>query len=164
MPPLVLAALLLTPAADAPTLPADWHGTWTGTMVVTGPTDKTSEVPLVLLVEPVKNSKAVTLKMTFGQGEKELVKDYKLVPVADQPGRFTIDEGNGIELTARLVNGVLYSQFEVGGAVLTARYELRDNVLRYEITSAMPAAAKTGDGKVKNYPVDAVQRAELKKK
>lgn len=160
---LALAAVLLAPAADAPALPADWHGTWTGTMVVTGPTDKTTEVPVVMVIEPVKDSKAVTWKTTY-KGEKEVVKGYKLVQDGDKPGRFVVDEGNGIELSARLVGGVLYSTFEVGGAVLTARYELRDKVLRFEITSARPAKVKTGDGKVQDYPVDVVQTAELKRK
>jgi hypothetical protein len=163
MPALLLVALALT--ADKPTpLPADWHGTWTGTFVISGPADKSSEAPVVMVIEPIKDSAAVTWKTTFGKGEKEVVKDYTLVPVADKPGRFVVDEKNGIELAARLVNGVLYSTFEVGGAVLTARYELRDKAIRFEITSAKPAKAKTGDGQVQDYPVDVVQAAELKRK
>jgi hypothetical protein len=58
----------------------------------------------------------------------------------------------------------MFSTFEVGGAVLTARYELKEKGLRFEITSAKPAKEKTGGGQVQDYPVDVVQVAELKKK
>jgi hypothetical protein len=154
---------VITLAADKPAaLPAAWHGTWAGTMVVTGPTDKRTEVPVVLLIEPVKGSNAVTWKTTY-DGSPKVVKDYKLVPAEGERGRFVVDEGNGIELAARLVDGVMYSTFEVGGAVLTARYELRDKAIRMEITSAKPAKAKTGGGQVQDHPVDVVQAAELKK-
>lgn len=153
------------PAADdkAPPLPAEWHGVWCGELVITGPGDKPSKVPLVLKVEPLAGG-GFAWVATYGEGAKAVVKDYKLLPDAKRPGRFRIDEGNGIVLGARLVDGVLYSQFAVGGAVLAARYELRGEVLRFEVTSARPAAEKTGDGKVQDYPLDVVQAAELRKK
>lgn len=160
MSPLLLAALAL--GADKPALPVDWHGTWAGTMVMTSPADKRTEVPVVMEIGPAKDGKGFTWKTTYG--DKQVVKDYVLVPDADKPGRFIIDEKNGIGLAARLVDGVLYSTFEVGGAVLTARYELREKGLRFEITSAKPAKEKTGDGKVQDYPVDVVQVVELKRK
>jgi hypothetical protein len=160
--PLLLAAFALS--ADKPALPGEWHGTWTGTMVVTSAADKRTEVAVVMEIGPTKDAKGFTWKTTYGEGEKKVVKDYVLVPEADKPGRFVCDERNGIGLAARLVDGVMYSTFEVGGAVLTARYELRDKGLRFEITSAKPAKEKTGNGQVQDYPVDVVQSAELKKK
>lgn len=164
--PLVLLLSHATLADDTKTtpLPAGWHGTWVGTLVVTGSSDKVSEVGVVLKVEPIKGTDEVTWVVTYGEGEKKLVKDYKLVPAAGKPGRFRIDERNGIVLDARLVNGVLDSHFEVGDSWLTTRYELRDGAMRFEVTSAKPAVEKTGDGKVQGYAVETVQAAELKKK
>lgn len=158
----LFAALALS--ADKPALPAEWHGTWAGTMVITSAADKRTEVPVVMEIGPAKDGKGFTWKTTYGDGDKKVVKDYLLLPDAERPGRFTVDEQNGIGLAARLVDGVMYSTFEVGGAVLTARYELREKGLRFEITSARPAKEKTGDGKVQDYPVDVVQAAELRKK
>lgn len=161
-----MAALLLAfaLAADKPALPEEWHGTWTGTMVMTNAADKRTEVPVVMEIGPAKDGKGFTWKTTYGDGDKQVVKDYVLVPDAERPGRFVVDEKNGIGLAARLVDGVMYSTFEVGGAVLTARYELREKSLRFEITSAMAAKEKTGNGQVQDYPVAVVQVAELKKK
>jgi hypothetical protein len=161
---LSLAFLLLLPslllAADKPVLPAAWHGEWKGELVIFAPDGKTTTVPLTLVVAPVDKSDALTWKATYGDGAKAVVKDYKLVP-GDKPGRVRIDEGNGIVLDARLDGGVLLSVFEVGGAVLTSRDELRDGKLRREVTSAKKGA-KTGGG-VQGYDVVAVQRAELSK-
>jgi hypothetical protein len=157
------AALALALGADTPALPAEWHGTWAGTMLMTSAADKRTEVPVVMEIGPAKGGKGFTWKTTYGDGDKKVVKDYLLVPDGDKPGRFVCDERNGIGLAARLVDGVMYSTFEVGGAVLTARYELREKVLRFEITSAKPAKEKTGGGQVQDYPVDVVQAAELKR-
>lgn len=160
-----LLALLLTVAdANTPALPKDWHGTWAGQMVSTGRDGKAAKVAITLKVEPIKGTRGVTWVVTYGEGAKALVKDYKLLPDGDKPGRFRLDEGGGVALNTRLVGGVLYSHFETAGAVLTGRYELRDGALRFEVTSARPAAEKGGKAKVRPYDVDVVQTAVLKKK
>lgn len=164
----VLASLLFVTTVVAEdksaALPAKWHGTWAGKMTLTGAGDKANEVALTLKIDPIKDTRDITWVLTYGDGEKAVVKDYKLVPHGDKAGRFRIDERNGVELDARLVGGVLYSHFEVGGSWLTARYELREDVLRVEVTSAKPAAEKTGKGKVQGYTVEAVQAAELRRR
>ena len=148
------------PTALAPA----WHGDWRGQLVITGPGDKRSELAMRLVIEPIKDSSEFTWKLTYGEGDKAQLRDYKLVPVPGKPGRFRIDERNGIVLDARLVNDVIYCPFEVGGAVLSTRYELRGDTLRFDVTSSKPLAEKTGDGKVRGYDVDVVQSAELRKK
>ncbi len=155
-----------TPPAKEPTtlLPPAWHGSWAGKLAIADATDKPSEVPVVLKIEPIKDTREVTWTITYGEGDKGIVRDYKLVPHGDKPARFRIDERNGTFLDARLVNSVIYSQFEVGGSLLTARYELRGDTLRFEVTSSKPAAEKTANGKMQGYVVDVVQAAELKKK
>ncbi len=146
-------------------LPVAWHGAWHGKLLMTGAADRTTEVAIVLDIAPIKGSRDYTWKVTYGEGEKKAVKDYKLVPdPAGRPGRFQTDEQNGVVLDCRLVGNVLYSHFEVMGIVLTARNELRGDIMHFEVTSARAAATKTGDGKEQGYPVDAVQTAELKKK
>ena len=167
-PRLLLSLMLLCGAAAArekepvAALANEWHGTWRGTLVITGPADKHSEVTLVFKIEPIKGSHDVTWAMTYGEGDKTVVKDYRLVPADEKPGRFRIDEQNGVALDAYLVNGVMYSQFEVGGHVLSARYELHGDKLRFEVTSSKPAARKI-PGNIKGYEVEVVQAAELRK-
>jgi hypothetical protein len=159
-------ALVVPVADEKPALPVAWHGTWRGTLVIDGP--KKQEVPVTLKIEPLKDGSFAWVA-TYA-GPKEVVKDYKLVPDPKQPNRFQVDENNGIILDSRLVGNVLYSVFAVEGpagqapVLLTARYELRGDVLHLEVTSAVPAAEKTGKGQVQSYPVTAVQTAELRKK
>jgi hypothetical protein len=160
--PLVLGLLLAADPKPA-SLPADWHGEWTGTLGMTSRNDTKTDVPVRLKIGPISGSDDLTWKLTYGTGDNQQTKDYKLVPTKTA-GRFRIDEQNGIVLDARLVGGVLYSQFEVGGSWLTARYELRDGKLRFEVTSAKPAAEKTGGKAVQGYEVGAVQTADLTKR
>ena len=145
-------------------LPKAWHGTWSGTLVITPPSNKITEIPISLKIEPIKDSENVTWAITYHEKDKDLVKDYTLKPKAKKPGVFDIDENNGIVLPARLVQGVLLSVFEVEGNLLTARYELTDGAINFEVTSASKQEKKTGNDTVQGYIVTVVQSATLKKK
>ncbi len=157
-----LALALCCAADEKPALPVAWHGDWRGTLVIDGPTGKPTEVQMGLKIEPIEGTREYAWVITYGAGDKAQVRDYKLLPDGDKPGRFKIDERNGIVLSARLSGGVLYSTFETGGALLTARYELRGDAIVFEITSNQKAE-KTGGGKVQDYAATAVQRAALKR-
>jgi hypothetical protein len=154
---------VLPAAQPTSPLPPEWLGTWTGKLAISSAADKQSEVAVALKIEPIKGTRELTWAITYGEGARAMVRDYKLVPDGDKPGRFKIDERNGIALDARLVNGVMYSQFKVGDAMLTARYELRGDTLRFEITSAKAVADNTGKGSVQGFAVDVIQAAELKR-
>jgi hypothetical protein len=156
--------LMMAGAIQADELPKAWHGTWSGTLVITPPSNKTTEIPISLKIEPVKDTENVTWVITYHEKNKYLVKDYTLKPNAKKPGVYDIDENNGIILPARLVKGVLLSVFEVEGNLLTARYELTDGAIQFEVTSASKQEKKTGNDTVQGYNVTVVQSATLKKK
>ena len=145
-------------------LSTEWQGTWTGKLAIAGPNDERSEVPVALKIEPIKGTSELTWAITYDEGAKAVVRDYKILPTGENPHRLRIDEKNGVVLEARLVNNVIYSQFAVGGGLVTARYELKGNTLRFEVTSSKPAGQKTGEGRVQGYVFDVVQSAELKRK
>jgi hypothetical protein len=152
-------------AAGTATLPIAWHGSWSGTLKM-GDGDTAKEVPLKLVIEPIKDSSRIRWQITYGEGDRKSVRDYELVPDAKNPHVFALDEKNGITLAMTLLNGVLYSQFDVGGRVLAGRYELRDSKVYYEITSSDKATETGGQGnvpKVLVYPVINVQSAVLSK-
>lgn len=157
-----LALALCFAADEKPALPAAWHGDWRGTLAITAATGKFTEVPMGLKIEPLEAARGYKWAITYGAGAKAQVRDYKLVPDGDKPGRFKIDERNGIVLSARLVGDTVFSTFEVEGALLSARYELRGDALLFEIVSNKKGE-KTGDGKVQDFTAEVVQRAELKK-
>jgi hypothetical protein len=145
-------------------LSTEWHGTWTGKLAITGPNEERSEVPVALKVEPIKGTSELTWTITYGEGEKAVIRDYKILPDGENPNRLRIDEKNGVVIEARLVSNVIYSQFAVGGGLVTARYELHGDTLRFEVTSSKPSGQKTGEGRVQGYVFEVVQSAELKKK
>ncbi|MFO0937115.1 MAG: hypothetical protein U0798_11440 [Gemmataceae bacterium] len=160
---LLVSVLLLLPisngaiAADKPALPTEWHGVWTGELVIHGAGEKVTKVPLTLTIKPM-DAGGLSWKAEYG-GNRPVIKDYKLLP-GDKAGRFKIDEGGGLVLDARLDGGVLLSSFAVGETVLTARYELSGKVLRFEVTSSRKTNDKLPGG-VQGYEITAVQRAEL---
>lgn len=157
--------LVLVSSAGAADLPRAWHGQWKGTLKVPDAAGKVSDVPMSLEIQPGKDAKRLTWKITYGEGAKASVRDYELL-AGDKPHRFTIDEKNGILLDATLTGNVLQSHFEVGEALITARYELRDGALHVEITTCGKGTETGGEKnspKVKVHPVRSVQTATLKK-
>lgn len=152
------------PADPAPRLP-EWHGQWRGTLTIAG---AAQTIPMGLDIEPIEGRDALAWRIIYGEGSSRQVRDYELLP-GDAPGRFVIDEKNGILLDARLEGGVLVSAFEVQGNTLVARYELRGEELRYEILTWANAAQResvAGEGpeaiRVRAFPVGGYQRAALR--
>lgn len=155
-----LASGLLAARGDAQTtntLPEKWHGLWTGTMTYSTQDDSLETVPVRFEVKPIPDRDAWTWNTTYGEGESKVFKEYYLLPVPDQPGQFQIDEQNGIVLSAKLQGDVIYSQFSVGNTHLTARYELRGEQLRVDITSAKASGAPMTEHKVTDFQFQSVQ-------
>ncbi len=50
-------------------LPPAWHGKWTGKLAIADQTDKPSEVPVVLKIEPIKDTREVTWTITYGDAD-----------------------------------------------------------------------------------------------
>ena len=91
---------------------------------------------------------------------------------ADQ-GHYETDEANGIFLDDFLINGKLYSRFEVMGTLLLTTIEERDGQLIYEIIAGpLEPLRTTGDTivegeeipPVNGYCINVQQRAVLSKK
>ena len=81
--------------------------------------------------------------------------------------RFTIDENNGIILSATFVDNTLYSVFEVQGGLLTTTERFFDDYMIFEITYAAKSQIQTSGGtsedipEVLAYPISTVQKAKL---
>lgn len=164
---LILAALTAVQPADPPALPAGWVGKWAGTLTITRDADDPREVPMSLEVRPRPEAGRYTWRLVY-DGEKKQTRDYELVAKPGKPGRFEIDEKNGIRLSARLVGTTLYAQFQVGEALIHSRYEQAGDVLRVEMTAYTtrePLATKptAGGAEVKSPQCLSVQTAELKR-
>ena len=123
---------------------------------------------MTLEVRPLADGGRYTWRLVYGDGEGKKTRDYELVVKPGKPGRFEIDERNGVRLGARLVGNTLYALFQVGEAMIHSRYEQAGEVLRVEMTAYTtrdPLATKPAGGgaEVKSPQMLSVQTAELKK-
>lgn len=150
-------------SSNGPGLPIQWYGTWHGTMANINQLDEKQDVKVVFLIGPIPDSNELVWRITYGDADQPVVKDYKLVPDENQDGRFWINEQNGIKLRGRLVGNVMYSRFSVGESLLTARYELREGALVFEIVSSREIKGE-GNQAVKDHEVNVIQTAILKRK
>ena len=72
-----LAALFLlvsTTLVHGEELPKEWHGTWTGQLVISGPSGSPAPVPMSILIVPIEGGK-VQWRMIYDPTGKKLVKD-----------------------------------------------------------------------------------------
>lgn len=165
-----LAALVAALSVDPPTpaLPPAWHGAWRGDLYIAG---RAEPVPMGIDIAPIKGRDAWTWRITYGEGENAQVRAYELLP-GDAPGRFVVDEKNGVLLDDRLEGNVLVGMFEVGGVTLVSRHELVGaDELRFEIVSARssdPRVSNAGDPDnptlVRSFPIAGYQRATLRRR
>lgn len=152
---------------ELPVLPEVWYGSWAGTLRITKEKGETEDVAMGMDIRPAPGGK-YTFRITYGDGAKKQVRDYELVPKPGKPGKFEVDEKNGIRLECRLVGNALYTLFQVGDALIQSRYERAGDVLKVEMTAygmKDPLATKPAGGgpEVRSPHLLSVQVAELKR-
>lgn len=158
-----------TQSASRPTmpLPAKWHGKYSGVLELLNP-DKpgtSQKVPTVLEIMPISGTPDVTWTQIYTVDKKEERK-YVLKAVPGFPGRYLMDEQQGILIDHALIGDSLTCQFTVGGSVLTGDFELREGGMFFQIISsnlAKPRRTTVGEVKIDSYPVRTIQRGMLKK-
>lgn len=97
-----------------------WLGTWSGTATNHRPDGSSFDFPMTLTIAPINGTPdRYTWTVTYGDGERQQVRAYELVVIDAASGRYAIDEKNSIVLDTVLLDGALYSQFEVEGVRLT---------------------------------------------
>lgn len=154
--------------AEFAPLPAEWHGSWQGTLQITNGKTK-SEVPFKLVIKPIDDAR-VTWHITYGEGDKASTRPYELIALSKKPGTFELDEKSGIRMKERLLGNQLFCLFRVSNSLLHVKHELRGDVIHYEIsTFSEKEPLKTAFEKDSKLAVDSwtlisVQSAELKRR
>lgn len=113
------AAVAADPNVPAPLLP--FLGAHFGTLHIHG-AGATAPVPMALEVAPTSDPQRLRWCIRYGEGSEAQTRDYRLVVDDVAAGRYWIDEQNGIELPARLIDGELVSVFTVQDTALVVRY------------------------------------------
>jgi hypothetical protein len=145
----------------------DWHGTWEGHCTSLRQSAPPQEFAMSLVVLPREGSESVTWKTTYRMdGGQDEVRDYLLLPTST-PGRFVVDERNGIQLDTFLVEDTLYQNFFLpgSGTALVARWQRQQDRLELEIPGWYVASGSTTHGpggvSVTSFPLTSIQRCSL---
>jgi hypothetical protein len=157
----------MTPAPQDP-LHA-WLGTWSGTATNHRPDGSSFDFPMTLAIAPIDGAPdRYTWTITYGEGERQQIRPYELVMIDGASGLYAIDEKNSIVLNTTMLDGALYSQFEIEGVRLTTVNRLGpgSDQMTCEIltTSVDPASITGNNGSVPTvglFPPRSLQRAVL---
>lgn len=148
------------------TLPAEWHGVWSGSLQSVGADTLTT---MHLEVAPLDEQPGATWRITYGDGRNASVRDYRMIPGA-AADRFYIDENNGILIDTRLAGDTLHSAFMMAESLAFATYRLHEETIEFEISifsTVGPRETTAGDEPnqvtVTSYHPMALQRATLQR-
>lgn len=156
--------------SDSLVLPEEWIGRWAGNLEIYSLQGKQQEVPMELHILP--RDSCYTYTIIYGEDKEAGKRDYLLKPVQPELGWYKVDEQNTIEMDAYLLNGKMYSRFEVMGNLLLSTAEVQDGVMTYEIISGKLEPVRTTGNEtfegenipqVKAYPIQVRQVAYLKR-
>jgi hypothetical protein len=156
---------------DSLGLPDEWIGKWAGTLEIYSLQGKQQELPMELHILP--RDSFYTYSIIYGPDKEEGLRDYLLKPVRPEMGWYKIDEQNTIEMDVYLLNGKMYSRFDVMGSLLLSTAEVKDGVMTYEIISGKLEAIRTTgnqtfDGEdipeVNSFPIQVRQVAYLRRR
>ena len=167
---ILLSSTHLTFAQQAP-LPDEWLGTWEGTMTNQRVGANGTPIPVRMHIERLDNS-AYVWRTVYNNDEERGLRDYRMIPVAGEPGQFINDEQNGILLRTQHIGGELRSAFEVGTQSLTSVYRLDGDTLTHEVTfwNSQEYETTTGTGiagengePVYSYVIGGVQKSVMQR-
>lgn len=139
-------------------------GVWEGMMYMHKGGTIDDSVAVTFTVAALDDPKAWTWKMAYKSAQIDAVKDYVLRLEDPEKGIYLTDEGDGIILYDYLFGDKLYSVFSVKDQVLTASYELRGDVLVFEVTAGKQMGEAKGEYEIATFSVDVLQRVELRRR
>ncbi|WP_020536681.1 hypothetical protein [Lewinella cohaerens] len=169
---LLIGTTALFSQQDSLGFPGNWEGEWTGDLVISTSAGEVQRLPMILRILPQEDSR-YTFTIVYGEDTPENTRPYFLETIDAEKGHYVTDEENSILLDDYLINGKLYSRFEVMGNLLLSTLEERGGQLIYEIISGPLAPTRTtGDTiiegeevpPVNSYYVKVQQRAVLVRK
>ena len=96
---LLMGMLCLQPALAQEHFPADWSGSWSGTLEIYNATGKLNQVAMLLEIHVMDTSTSGRYFWGMAYGSKEQDwRPYELVPLQPERGLWQLDEKNGIRM------------------------------------------------------------------
>ncbi|MCB0720977.1 MAG: hypothetical protein KDC42_01630 [Ignavibacteriae bacterium] len=148
--------------------PNGWIGNWEGDLIAHNqPGDKNQVIKMKLSIQESPKVGVRLWNIWYDDNNGGAWRNYELVGDNPESGVYKMDELNSITLDMFYFNDAFYSMYAVGKALITVRYELKDEKIYFEVTSANIEGERTGGTEdipeVINYPVRTVQKAVLTK-
>jgi hypothetical protein len=160
---LCLVCTLDAVAGQAPhTRVPDWEGTWEGTLVnlPEAPGFRPVQVTMEVGRFPSADGVCATLRSTYREdGQVKAVKDYRLCR-GTGPDDLFVDEGDGLKLTSRVIDGALITPFKYDSTLLISTMAIRGETLVEEILTIADKPAVQGPLALKPL---AIQRVTLRR-
>lgn len=157
-----LAVGLCAPVAahDAARFPEDFVGNWAGEMAWHRPsTLKTQAFKMQLRIQPTGEENVYTFVLKYGD---QPARNYRLRPVDQTEGRWTIDEGGGVNLDGLWLANRFSCPFGIGANNVMLQMWREGAFVQYEMTSF--DLRDPGPGGVSSHFVTNIQRAALQKR
>lgn len=120
--------------------PEKCMGNWGGTLYIYQKGQLKDSVSVTLEVKPSGQPKEFHWVTTYESEEHPLVKDYLLQIDQQEPEKYILKEGEGVELLMYGFDNKLYSLFETQNTMLSSTYEIRNDTLYFETSSASQQA------------------------
>lgn len=146
------------------------RGRWLGTcdILLTGRTEPAISVEIERITEPTATPGEFTWTLIYRDASGEQVRPYVMRADPAVPGRYILDENNGILISNYLQGGnLLYSDFEVQGIRLRTRDLFQHNRYDFEIgigATTPEISSDLGDGLVvDSYRVLNTQKCSMRR-
>lgn len=143
------------------------QGQWVGTcdIIVPGQDEPTTSVGMELIVEPTEAQGEFGWTIVYHMPTYDQVRSYTMITDDETPGRYLLDENNGIVIPHYFFDvGILNSDYTVGNNRYLTRARFKGNKLDFEITvSAIEPelTSNLGSFVVDAFPVGSIQKCPL---
>lgn len=134
--------------------PDKYIGVWRGNLSIYNADAKvTMEVPMELHIDTTDKDSVWKWQIHYTLSERNDIRKYLLKLDDRKKGEYSIDEENGIVLTAQLFDNTLISRFSVQNNLLLIKYAFSKDSVYVEIISGKEdEKKKTGDIEEKEIP------------
>ncbi len=116
--------------------PNDYMGQWKGNLDIYSGNRLIKKVNMSLFIDSTVTDHTYIYNMVYqGAGEEPDIRNYLLVVVDRELGKFKIDEQNSVELPMQLFGRKLVSSFVVEGSLVYFLYTLMEDKIMVEVIS-----------------------------
>lgn len=152
--------------------PADWLGTWKGTLSIFGVDAVKMQVPMELEIKALDSTGTRYAWGLVYNRKSDDYRPYELVLANETMGLWQIDEKNSIKIESYIRGNAFTSWFVVEGNRVLCLYERTEKGIEFRVVAGVESpVSSTGEGeqngekipKVETYPATTFQHALLQK-